>query len=65
MEQKKRKPLHELYEAMKELRKQPPHPKAVEKFNELMRKDEEMEKAEKAKKDSERKKIARDPEVGA
>ncbi|MEN9723347.1 MAG: hypothetical protein RJB38_1333 [Pseudomonadota bacterium] len=65
MEKKKRKPLHELYESMKELRKRPPNPAAVDKFNDLMRKDEQLEKAEKAKGDSERKKIARDPEVGA
>ncbi len=64
MKTPKRKPLHELYESMKELRKRPPNPAVVERFNELMRKDEEAEKATKAKKDSDRKKIARDPEVG-
>ena len=62
MEKKKRKPITELNEALKRLRKEPADPRIVEKFNDLMRKDEE---AEKKQKEEPRRKIARDPEVGA
>jgi hypothetical protein len=64
MEKKKRKPLHELYESMKELRKRPLHPDAVDRFNELRRKDEEAEAAKKKEAERSRRKIARDPEAG-
>ena len=64
MDNKKRKPITGLYEVVKQLRNRPPNPAIVERYNELVRKDEEAENAEKAKRDSERKRIARDPEVG-
>jgi hypothetical protein len=65
METPKKKPLTGLFEAVKQLRKRPPNPAIIERYNELIRKDEEAEKAEKNKRDSERRKIARDPEIGA
>ena len=64
MDNRKRKPITGLFEAVKQLRKRPTNPAIVERYNELVRKDEEAENAEKAKGDSERKKIARDPEAG-
>ena len=57
MEKPKRKPWATFYEDMLRLRRRRPDPKAVEKFNDLMKKDEEREKRERERE----KKIARPP----
>lgn len=61
MEANEKKPLSGLYEEMKRIRNLPLDPKAVEEFNELRRKDEELEN----QKQDQQKKIARDPEAEA
>ena len=43
MEKPKRKSLAGLNEALKRIRRGPPDPRIVDEFNELMRKDEELE----------------------
>lgn len=62
METKQKKPWSTLAEDMRKTRQTPPDPKAVEKFNDLMKKDEELEKR---RREEEEKKIARphDPEA--
>ena len=61
MEKPKRKPLADLYKAMKDLHKRPLNPAALKELNELTKKDAELENR---KKDPDRRKIAKDPEVG-
>ncbi|MGK5085148.1 hypothetical protein WDW37_17815 [Bdellovibrionota bacterium FG-1] len=45
MKSKKSKPWATLAEDMVKIRRQPPDPKGIEKFNDLMKKDEELEKS--------------------
>ncbi len=59
MKTNEKRPLSGLYEEMKRIRNLPLDPKAVDEFNELRRKDEELEK----QKPDQQKKIARDVEV--
>ncbi len=63
MDTKKRKPITELNETLKRLRKKPADPRILEKFNDLMRKDEEADEEERRKESERRRKIARPPET--
>jgi hypothetical protein len=50
MDSIKRKPLAELHKAIKKRRERRPDPKVVEKYNEMIRKDEEADKRQQDRK---------------
>lgn len=60
MEKQKKNRLATLNEALKRIQKRPPDKEKIEKFNEWMRKDEELEKQKGSKPE---KKIAREIEA--
>jgi hypothetical protein len=59
-EKKKSISAREFHERMKALRKRPPSPEFIEKFNKIMEEDEKHEREEQ---DKRKKKIARPPEA--